>query len=108
MEANKLTPDQFSKFIAGLILKCESYSFDAFYDIHNIMQRYKSGMNNHDDKNIEVLHLMCRNTGFDLVSTDDEIYSTYYNHNDTVYQLTFCWNYKYFYDEVFCICEKIK
>lgn len=108
MKKIEMSPDQFSKFIAEQILKVENYSFDVFYDIAKIMKIFIENRSTLDKEIIETFHLMIRNTGFDLVKTDNSEYKTFFQKNSEIYHLSFCWNYSYMHKKPFCEVEKIK
>lgn len=114
MKNQKLDKDQFSKFIAELILSTKNHSFDVFYDIKRIVLREYEVMHelsktrDYNKPQVETFILMNRDCGFDLVKPNDELYETYKQRNDKIYELKFCWNNNYLGFEVpYCEVKEI-
>ena len=92
----KYTKDQFAKFIFRKALQISNYNFDMFYDISKITKILFEKRGVSTEKQKDVLHLMLRSTGCDLISPDDVNYKIYNERTDKVYKLEFCWNEDYF------------
>ena len=103
----KLNQDELSKFIANELLKIGNYNFDLFYDIDKIVERFNASRGIHEAPMKETFYLMLRDTGSDLIDSNDENYSIYKLRSSTIYKLIFCWNYGYFYNECFCEVTKL-
>ena len=102
-----MTQDETAQFVADIMLnKIVTYNFDMMYDISKIVAKLNENRGNSAQPTRETMHLMTRDTGCDLIALDDENYSIYKQRNDTVYEMTFCWNRDYF-NLPFCIVEQL-
>ena len=108
METRKMSQDEFAKFIAGIILDIEHYSFDVLYDVKKIVMEFNEFRGKHELPIVVNYHLMVRTTGCDLVKEDDENYNIYDERTPIIYSLTFCWNGDYFSNIPFCEMEQIR
>ena len=108
MKNKRLTQDEFARFIAHKINTTKRYSFDVFYDVQKIMNELVKHTSNSQTPVKKTYYLMTRDTGIDLVTRDNDNFTTYAKRNTKIYTLTFCWNYTYFYPEPFCEITRIK
>lgn len=102
METRKLTQDQFARFMAEIILSIENYNFDVLYDVRRIMDLFMAHRDRHESPERDSFHLMIRSTGCDMVKESDANYELYDKRSAKIYSLSFCWNYSYMSNEVFC------
>ena len=98
MKKLRLTPDQFTKWIAKKIMKIENYNFDAFYDINYIMNEFKANKAITGEKRKETILLAFRSNGTHLFRPDSNLLKDLYIYigKHTLYECTFFYNYTYF------------
>lgn len=104
-----LTHDQFAIFISDLIKDIKVHNFDAFYDIVKIVNEYKAKCGyNEGTPNRDTYFIFYRETGFDMLKINSELYEIMYANNNFCYQIDFCFNCDYFRNESFAKLYKIK
>lgn len=104
-----LTQDQFAVFISDLIKDIKVYNFDVFYDIAKIVNEYKSKCGYNDNiPNKDSYFIFYRETGFDMININSDLYEIMYANNSFCYRLDFCFNCDYFRNESFVKIYKIK
>ena len=108
MEKLSLNQDQFAKFLFEIGLKIEIHSFDLFYDIRTILNRYKENLGKGTKLSRETIFLFYRSTGFDICFEGSDLFETYVRNNTTAFKVVFTWNCDYWHKENFAVIEQIK
>jgi hypothetical protein len=108
MKTRNLDLDQLAKFVARKCLKVQRYNFDLFYDIKKIVDLKNNDLHGSEIPSITELHLFLRPFGSWLTSPDTENYQMYFDSNEQVYKLVFCWNCNYFINQSFCKITRLK
>lgn len=108
MEKLVLNQNQFAKFLFKIGLKIEIHSFDLFYDIKTITNKYKENLGKGTQPSKETIYLFYRNTGFDLCFEESDLFEIYLKNNTTTFKVVFCWNCDYWHKESFAVIEQIK
>jgi hypothetical protein len=114
MKNQKMTRDEFAKFMADIILSIKTHNFDTFYDIAHIMRLDKQNRGLTEQPTRETFYLFTRDTGCDFIvfldgSRKNDMLTHYEQNNQNKWEITFCWNCDYFYNsESFATVTKIK
>ncbi len=100
MKTQKMSPDQFSRWLAYRTLEIRNYNFDTIHDAGAIFNRYiKEHKPPVDYKIIEqtTMYIFFRENGSWLQYEGSSAYNFAYKYSNKVYKLTFCFNYNYYF-----------